>query len=327
MQEENRIKDSLFKTNNLRVVFMGTPEFAANILQKMIEAGINIVAVVTAPDKPAGRGQKLKQSAVKEMALNYGIKVLQPEKLKNPLFIEELNSFSPDLNVVIAFRMLPEVVWNLPPKGSINLHASLLPQYRGAAPINHVIINGEKETGLTTFFLNNEIDTGKIIFSEKVEITPDETAGTLHDKLIPLGAELVIKTVRAIEDDTVLSVSQPQISDLELKIAPKIFKEDCRIDWNLPAEVIINKIKGLSPFPTAFCEFNDSKGKIKRIKIFVAKISKTSNLNPGELFSNRKTFLKIGTTSNDIELIEIQPEGKKRLSVEEFLRGYNKQFE
>jgi len=309
------------KKCNFRIVYMGTPDFAAKILQKMIEAGVNIVGVVTAPDKPAGRGQKLKQSEVKEIALQHGIKVLQPEKLKDMLFIDELKRLSPDLQVVVAFRMLPEIVWNLPPKGTFNLHASLLPQYRGAAPINHVIINGEKETGLTTFFLNNEIDTGNIIFSEKIEISPEETAGTLHNKLIPLGAELILKTINAIEDCTVKPIPQPQFTESELKKAPKIFKEDCRIDWNMQANEIINKIRGLSPFPTAFYEFSDSKGNIKRIKIFLALKSDTYDLNPGEILSDGKKFLKVGTKSNDIELIEIQSEGKKRMRVDEFLRG------
>jgi len=309
------------KFSQLRVVFMGTPEFSAKILQKMIEAGVNIVGVVTAPDKPAGRGQKLKQSDVKLMAMNYGIKVLQPEKLKSSEFIDELKSLSADLQVVVAFRMLPEVVWNLPLKGAFNLHASLLPQYRGAAPINHVIINGEKETGLTTFFLNNEIDMGNIIFSEKIDITPEETAGTLHDKLIPLGVELILKTIKSIENGTVKPIPQPNIPVSELKKAPKIFKEDCRIDWNLPSEAIINKIRGLNPFPTAFCEFTDSKGNIKRIKVFLAQKSDTHDLTPGDFFSDGKKFLKVGTISNDIELVEIQPEGKKRMKVDEYLRG------
>jgi len=309
----------------LRVVFMGTPEFAAYILQKTVESGINVVGVVTAPDKPAGRGQILTQSAVKQMAMQYGIKVLQPTNLKNEEFINQLRDFKPDVQVVVAFRMLPQTVWKLPPKGTFNLHASLLPQYRGAAPINHQIINGEKETGVTTFFLDNEIDTGNIIFSEKINITQEETAGTLHDKLMRIGSDLVIKTINAIIDGNVKSYPQPKIEPSELKKAPKIFKEDCRIEWNLPAETIINKIKGLSPYPTAFCEIIDSNGSQKRIKVFSACKSDTSELEVGKFLTDGKSFLKIGTATNDIKLTEIQSEGKKRMKIEEFLRG-NKNF-
>ena len=310
-------------TNNspLRIVFMGTPELAAYILQKLIEIGINIVGVVTATDKPAGRGLKLTQSPVKQTALQYGLKVLQPPNLKSPEFIAELTALKPDLQIIIAFRMLPEVVWSLPPKGSFNLHASLLPQYRGAAPINHVIINGEKETGVTTFFLNNEIDTGNIIFMEKIDIEKDETAGTLHDKLMVLGSELVIKTIAAIENGTAKSVPQPKLDIYSLKNAPKIYKNDCKIDWNMPAEMIINKINGLNPYPAAFCEFPDISAKTSKFKIFSAKQSDTFELLPGETHTDNKKFLKIGTQSNDIEITEIQPEGKKRMKIDEFLRG------
>ena len=219
---------------------MGTPEFASYILESLIKSGANIVGVVTVPDKPAGRGQKLSQSHVKQIALQYGLKVMQPLKLKDPDFVNELKALKPDIQIVVAFRMLPEVVWSLPPKGSFNLHASLLPQYRGAAPINWAIVNGEKETGVTTFFLDNKIDTGNIIFSQKVDITSNETAGTLHDKLMQTGADIVIKTVEAITEGRVEQVPQNHIPESELKSAPKIFKDDCKIDWNLPAETIIN---------------------------------------------------------------------------------------
>jgi methionyl-tRNA formyltransferase len=313
------------KNSSTRVVFMGTPEFSAYILEKLIEAGINIAGVITVPDKPAGRGQKLTQSAVKQTALHYGLTILQPEKLKDTAFISELNKLNPDLQIVIAFRMLPEVVWKLPPKGTFNLHASLLPQYRGAAPINHVIINGEKETGVTTFFIDNKIDTGNIIFNEKIAIDEDETAGTLHDKLMIIGTNLVLKTIKAIEDGTAKLIPQPQIPEREIKTAPKIFKEDCRINWENPADKIINKINGLSPYPTAFCELYDSKDNLKRLKIFSASKSDTSNLKPGKTFSNGTTFLEVGTATNDIKLKEIQLEGKKRLKIEDFLRG-NKDF-
>ena len=307
--------------SNLRIVFLGTPEFAAYILQKLIEKKTNIVGVVTAADKPAGRGLLLTQSPVKKIALQHNLKILQPENLKSSEFIEQLSDLKPDLQVVVAFRMLPELVWALPKKGSFNLHASLLPQYRGAAPINHVIINGEKETGVTTFFINNEIDTGNIIFSEKVLIADDETAGTLHDKLMTIGADLVLKTITAIENGTAKSIPQNNIDINNLKKAPKISKNFCKIDWNLPAETIINKINGLNPYPTAFCDFSNSNKQIVRYKIFSAKINNTSTLSPCETKTDYKTYLKIGTQSNDIEILEIQQEGKKRLKIEEFLRG------
>jgi methionyl-tRNA formyltransferase len=238
--------------NHLRIIFMGTPEFAAHHLKILHERGANIVAAITAPDKPAGRGQKLKPSAVKEMALKLGIPVMQPEKLKNPDFLAELKSYRPDLQIVVAFRMLPEAVWALPPKGSFNLHASLLPQYRGAAPINWAVINGEKETGVTTFFLNHDIDTGNIIMQEKVPIAPNDSAGDVHDRLMEAGANLVVKTVEAIATDTVHEKAQSTENTTPLKPAPKIFKEDGRLDWNQSAASIHNKIRGLSPFPGAW---------------------------------------------------------------------------
>src|SRR5476651_380606 len=235
----------------MRIVFMGTPQFAVTSLDALIQAGCDVVGVVTAPDKPAGRGQKLSESAVKQYAVKNGLKVLQPEKLKNPEFLAELEALKADLQVVVAFRMLPEAVWNMPPKGTINLHASLLPQYRGAAPINWVLINGESESGVTTFFLKQEVDTGDILFTEKVTLTGHETAGELHDRLMYKGAGLLVKTVKGVESGRYNEYPQSKIYlGVELKHAPKIFKEDCLINWNKPALTIYNKIRGLSPSPT-----------------------------------------------------------------------------
>lgn len=299
----------------MKIVFMGTPDFAVASLNALKQAGLDIVGVVTAADKPAGRGQKLNESAVKKYAVEQGINVLQPLKLKDPVFIEELKALKADLFVVVAFRMLPEIVWNMPPKGTINLHGSLLPQYRGAAPINHVIINGEKESGVTTFFLKQEIDTGDIIFSDATEITDDETAGTLHDKLMEIGANLLVKTVKAIEADDYNEVPQPQSE--ELKAAPKIFKEFCKIDWNQPSQVIYNLIRGLSPYPTAFCTLND-----KNLKIFKAELEdKEPGISPGAFLTDGKTYLKFAAKDGFLRLTDLQYEGKKRMSVEEFLRG------
>ncbi|MGZ3822183.1 MAG: methionyl-tRNA formyltransferase, partial [Mucilaginibacter sp.] len=232
----------------MRIVFMGTPEFAVASLDELISSGVEVVGVVTAPDKPAGRGQKISESAVKQYAIAHGLTVLQPEKLKNEQFLKELKALGAELQVVVAFRMLPEVVWNMPPRGTINLHASLLPQYRGAAPINWVLINGEKESGVTTFFLKHDIDTGDILFTEKVTLTGKETAGELHDRLMYKGAGLLVKTVKAIESGRYTELPQAHLAEgVELRHAPKIFKEDCKIDWNQPAEKVYNLIRGLSP--------------------------------------------------------------------------------
>ncbi|MFD0940706.1 methionyl-tRNA formyltransferase [Pedobacter boryungensis] len=299
----------------MKIVFMGTPDFAVASLNALQQAGFDIVGVVTAADKPAGRGQKLNESAVKKYALENNLRVLQPLKLKDPLFIEELISLNADLFVVVAFRMLPEIVWNMPPKGTINLHGSLLPQYRGAAPINHVIINGEKESGVTTFFLKQEIDTGDIIFSDAVDITDDETAGSLHDKLMVVGANLLVKTVKAIEADDYNEVPQPQ-SD-ELKSAPKIFKDFCKVDWNQPSQTVYNHIRGLSPYPTAFTTFND-----KTLKIFSAVLEdKEPAISTGAFLTDGKTYLKFATKDGFISLTDVQYEGKKRMLIDEFLRG------
>lgn len=299
----------------MKIVFMGTPDFAVASLNALKNAGFDIVGVVTAADKPAGRGQKLNESAVKKYAVENGLKVLQPLKLKDPEFISELKSLNADLQVVVAFRMLPEIVWNMPAKGTINLHGSLLPQYRGAAPINHAIINGEKESGVTTFFLKQEIDTGNVILSASTPITEDDTAGTLHDKLMNIGAELIVKTVKSIEDGNYTEVPQPM--DTELKAAPKIFKDFCEINWKQDNQVVYNHIRGLSPYPTAFTFLNE-----KTLKVFkVEKENVVPTIEAGNFETDGKTFLKFATNNGYIKLLELQLEGKKRMQVDEFLRG------
>ena len=294
---------------------MGTPDFAVASLSALQQAGLNIVGVVTAADKPAGRGQKINESAVKKYALAHDLKVLQPLKLKDPQFLADLKSLNADLFVVVAFRMLPEVVWQMPKKGTINLHGSLLPHYRGAAPINHVIINGEKETGVTTFFLKQEIDTGDVIFSNSVAISDSETAGDLHDKLMVVGANLLVKTVKAIEADDYNEV--PQLQSEDLKSAPKIFKEFCKVDWDNTNQSVYNHIRGLSPYPTAFTILND-----KTLKIFNAE---PENIKPeieaGTYLTDNKTYLKFATKDGYIKLTDLQLEGKKRMLIDEFLRG------
>jgi methionyl-tRNA formyltransferase len=302
----------------MRIIFMGTPQFAVASLDALIKAGSDIVAVVTAPDKPAGRGQKVNQSAVKQYADANGIKVLQPEKLKNPEFIQELEALQADLQVVVAFRMLPEVVWNMPPKGTINLHASLLPQYRGAAPINWAIINGEKESGVTTFFLKHDIDTGDILFTEKVTLTGTETAGDLHDRLMNKGAGLLVKTVKGIESGRYNEHPQEQLAEgIELKHAPKIFKTDCLVDFNQPVEQVYNLIRGLSPSPTAYTLLND-----KVLKIYNASYEHAEpGIAAGPFITDNKTHLKFTAKDGFISVTDVQLEGKKRMGIEEFLRG------
>lgn len=302
----------------MRIVFMGTPEFAVESLKALILAGENVVAVVTAPDKPAGRGQKVQQSAVKQYALTQNIPVLQPEKLKNPEFLDNLRSFQADLQVVVAFRMLPEIVWNMPSLGTINVHASLLPQYRGAAPINHAIINGEKESGVTTFLLQHEIDTGNILLSEKVQIEDTDTAGTLHDKLMHIGASTLLKTIKAFKNNTLTPIPQAEIATEKLKHAPKIFKEDCLIDWNESTAHVYNKIRGLSPYPTAFTYLHG-----KTLKIFEAQQEITAHhFTPGTHQTDGKTYLKFATRDGFIDILMLQIEGKKKIRTADFLRGY-----
>lgn len=294
---------------------MGTPDFAVASLSALQLAGLNIVGVVTAADKPAGRGQKINESAVKKYAVENGLKVLQPLKLKDPQFLADLKSLNADLFVVVAFRMLPEVVWQMPKKGTINLHGSLLPHYRGAAPINHVIINGEKETGVTTFFLKQEIDTGDVIFADSVAISDSETAGDLHDKLMVVGANLLVKTVKAIEADDYNEV--PQLQSEDLKSAPKIFKEFCKVNWDNTNQSVYNHIRGLSPYPTAFTVLND-----KALKIFNAEPESVKpEVEAGTYLTDNKTYLKFATKDGFIKLTDLQLEGKKRMLIDEFLRG------
>ena len=302
---------------SLRIIFMGTPQFAVPSLHKLYEAGYDIGGVVTAPDKPAGRGMQLTESAVKKYAIGKNIKILQPEKLKDPAFIAELKSLNADVQVVVAFRMLPEIVWDMPPMGTINLHGSLLPQYRGAAPINWAIINGEKETGVTTFMLQHEIDTGNILLQEKININDDETAGTLHDTMMDAGAELLLKTIKELEKGNLKEVEQPYISNMDiLHHAPKIFTETCEINWNKSVDEIYNLIRGLSPYPAAFTFLNK-----KKLKIFSSQKEIITHENePGKWITDHKTFLKFTAKDGFISLQEIQSEGKKRMKTDDFLR-------
>lgn len=320
-----------WKPQNLKIIFMGTPEFAVASLEALVHAGCHIIAVITAPDKPAGRGMKINESAVKKYAIAKGLKTLQPEKLKDPAFIGELKSLKADLQVVVAFRMLPEIVWNMPPMGTINLHGSLLPQYRGAAPINWAIINGEKETGVTTFKLKHEIDTGDILLSEKIPIGENETAGELHDKMKIIGANLLVKTVEGIANNTLKETPQPLMVNSELpmgnspftivhslKHAPKIFTETCRVDWNKNVDEVHNLIRGLSPFPGAFTYFDN-----KVLKVFRSQKEETSTgIAAGNYETDKKTYLRYACLNGYIYLKEIQLEGKKKMLIEDFLRGY-----
>ncbi|MDB5002430.1 MAG: methionyl-tRNA formyltransferase [Mucilaginibacter sp.] len=303
----------------MKIVFMGTPQFAVASLDELIKAGSEIAGVITAPDKPAGRGQKVTESAVKQYAVANGLRILQPTNLKDPEFLAELRSLDADLQVVVAFRMLPEEVWNMPDKGTINLHASLLPQYRGAAPLNWVLINGEKESGVTTFFLKHDIDTGNVLFTEKVTLTGHETAGELHDRLMNKGAGLLVKTVKAVESGRYNE--HPQFTllteNIELKTAPKIYKNDCKINWNLPVTWVYNFIRGLSPTPAAFTELNS-----KTFKIYRCEFQETEpGIQPGAFLTDNKTYLKFAAQDGFISVTDIQLEGKKRMEIGEFLRG------
>lgn len=310
--------------NSLRIVVMGTPDFAVASLDKLLQAGYTIAGVVTSPDRPAGRGLQVTQSAVKSFAITNNLKILQPEKLKSTEFLNELKALNADLQIVVAFRMLPEIVWNMPRLGTINLHASLLPQYRGAAPINWAIINGEKETGVTTFKLQHEIDTGNILLSEKVQISDDETAGELHDRLKEIGAGLLVKTVNGIANNNIKEISQQELSILNdqpathLKHAPKIFTGTCKVDWNKDVNDIYNLIRGLSPYPAAFTFLND-----KIIKIFKATKEECNPLSEaGKYETDKKSYLKFACKDGYISIKELQLEGKKRIMIEEFLRGF-----
>ncbi len=309
------------KTSKLRIVFMGTPEFAVASLDKLIQSGYNIVGVVTAPDKAAGRGMQLQQSAVKKYAVEKGLNILQPEKLKNPEFLETLRTLNADLQVVVAFRMLPEPVWNMPPLGTINVHGSLLPQYRGAAPINWAIINGEAYTGVTTFKLKHEIDTGNILLAEKIMIGESESAGELHDRMKEIGAELLLKTIRELEAGSLKEKEQEAAipgTISEYKHAPKIFTETCKIDWNKPVSEVYNLVRGLSPYPGAFTELN-----VKKLKIYTAeKIYETPTAAPGSFETDGKKIFRFACTDGYIQVTNLQMEGKKRMDTGEFLKGF-----
>jgi methionyl-tRNA formyltransferase len=296
---------------------MGTPEFAVASLNALVNAEYNIVGVVTAPDKPAGRGMKMNESAVKKYAVEKGLRILQPEKLKNPAFIEELKSLNADIQVVVAFRMLPEIVWDMPPFGTINVHGSLLPQYRGAAPINWAIINGENETGVTTFKLKQEIDTGNILLQTSIPIGENETAGELHDKMKEVGAELLVKTIQQLSEETLIERSQQNFKGV-IKHAPKIFTETCKIDWARSTAEIHNLVRGLSPFPGAFTFLKDKTFKIYKSKKEVA----AHNFESGSFHTDHKTYLKFACKDGFIHVKDIQLEGKKRMLTEDFLRGY-----
>ncbi|MEY4595151.1 MAG: hypothetical protein RIQ47_1561 [Bacteroidota bacterium] len=307
-----------------RVVFMGTPEFSVASLAALLENNVNVVAVITAPDKPAGRGQKISISAVKKFALEKNLPVLQPTNLKDPIFIEELRSYQPDLQVVVAFRMLPEIVWQLPKLGTFNLHASLLPQYRGAAPINWAIINGETVSGITTFFLQQQIDTGAILFQEKLSIGSDENAGSLHDRLMDSGAKLVVKTVEAIASGSIQPVSQDDFISKEIVLhsAPKLNRENTRIDWQQPTQNVHNLIRGLSPYPSAHTTLHNNNTSID-CKILRAQPKATVDLkSPGHVETDQKTFLRVYTTDGCIDILELQLAGKQKMNIRDLLNGF-----
>jgi methionyl-tRNA formyltransferase len=313
-----------------RIIFMGTPEFAVASLDAILHAGCNVVAVITAPDKPAGRGMQLTESAVKKYAREKNLPVLQPEKLKAPVFLDVLRSFAADLQIVVAFRMLPEVVWNMPPMGTVNLHGSLLPQYRGAAPINWAIINGETRTGVTTFKLQHDIDTGNILLQKEIPIRPDETAGELHDEMKMIGAQLLVQTIAGLTAGTLTERPQydflqaipgpPTINPATLRHAPKLSTETSRIDWTKPITNIYNLIRGLSPFPAAFTELDG-----KLLKIYRAEKEPTPpppGTPPGQPDTDSRTYLRFAAPDGYIRLTELQLEGKKRMQIGDFLRGY-----
>ncbi len=311
---------------DLRIVYMGTPEFAVESLRCLVEGGYNVVGVITMPDKPMGRhGSVLQPSPVKQYAVEQGLKVLQPERLKDEQFVEELRSLKADLQIVVAFRMLPEIVWNMPPMGTFNLHASLLPQYRGAAPINWAVINGDTETGITTFFLKHEIDTGEIIKQVRIPIADTDNVGIVHDKLMALGGKLVVETVDDILAGTVHPLPQESLvqGGEALRPAPKIFKDTCRIDWNQPLKSIYDFIRGLSPYPAAWCELSQEDGTKLVLKIFATeKIYAVHEFPIGSVHSDGKTYLYIAVKDGYLSLKELQLAGKKRLHIDDFLRGF-----
>jgi methionyl-tRNA formyltransferase len=304
--------------DQLRIVFFGTPDFAVASMKALVDAGAQVVAAVTAPDKPAGRGMQLQASAVKQYALSQNIPVLQPPKLKNPEFLAALKALAADLHIVVAFRMLPEAVWHMPPMGTVNVHASLLPQYRGAAPINWAIINGETETGVTTFKLQHEIDTGNILLQQKVAITPEDNAGTLHDKLMEEGAALLIRTVKGLAENSITPIPQSDVPAAGLKHAPKIFKENTLIDWQKPVREIHNLVRGMSPHPAAYAELAG-----KNIKLYTTRAEEgATGKQPGAYDTDHKTYLRFAAADGWLYVDELQQEGKKRMDIESFLRGF-----
>ncbi|WP_053992905.1 methionyl-tRNA formyltransferase [Mangrovimonas sp. TPBH4] len=305
--------------NSLRIVFMGTPDFAVANLDALVTKGYNIVGVITAPDKPAGRGRKLNQSAVKTYALSKGLNVLQPTNLKSEAFVEELKSLEADLQIVVAFRMLPKVVWDMPKYGTFNLHASLLPDYRGAAPIHWAIINGETKTGVTTFFIDEKIDTGAVILQKETAIAPDETVGMLHDRLMHMGSELIIETVDLIAAGNVTTTIQPQNDDL--KTAYKLNKDNCKIDWNLPLDTIYNKIRGLNPFPSAWCYLENNEETLA-VKIFGIDKEKIAHNNTVGAIEVQKDHLKVSVQDGYLLIKEIQLPGKRKMDVKSLLNGF-----
>ena len=312
------------KKEDLRIVYMGTPDFAIKSLRCLVDGGYNVVGVITMPDKPAGRGHKLQFSPVKQYALEHSLPLLQPEKLKDEAFVEALREWKADLQIVVAFRMLPEVVWNMPRLGTFNLHASLLPQYRGAAPINWAVINGDTETGITTFFLRHEIDTGEVIQQVRIPIADTDDVGIVHDKLMMLGGKLVTETVDAILNDAVKPIPQEEMAVVgELRPAPKIFKDTCRIDWNQPVKRIYDFIRGLSPYPAAWSELVQPDGETVVMKIFeTEKIIQSHQLTPGTLLTDGKTYIHVAAADGIIGIRALQLPGKKRLKTDELLRGF-----
>lgn len=308
---------------HLRIVFMGTPEFAVETLKGLVENGLQVVGVVTVPDKPSGRGQKIVASPVKQYAESQQIPVLQPVKLKDPDFLQALRLLKADIQVIVAFRMLPEVVWSMPPMGSINLHGSLLPQYRGAAPINWAVINGETETGVTTFLLQHEIDTGNVLFQEKIPIFETDDAGSVHDGMMKAGARLIIQTLDALAGGEIKPIAQEALAmGRTLHTAPKIFKEDMRLDWNQPASALHNKVRGLSPYPAAWTEWTTQTGEAIGVKIFETRLVPDSLLRPAQLATDGKNYIQIGALDGALEIVSLQMAGKKRMAVSEFLKGF-----
>ena len=312
--------------SELRIVFFGTPEFAVESLRRMVEGGYNVVGVVTMPDKPAGRGKHLQQSAVKQYAVEHNLRLLQPVSLKDPEFVEELRSLDATLQVIIAFRMLPQVVWDMPPMGTFNLHASLLPRYRGAAPINWAVINGDTETGVTTFFLKHEIDTGDVLQQRRVPIGRHDNAGDIHDRLMMVGADMVIETIDALLEGSVTPIPQDQLAAAgeTPTPAPKIFKDTCHIDWNKPAEQVYNLIRGLAPYPAAWTQLTRNDGSVHDIKIYETAEPQplAGNLKPGQVSANGK-HLYIACANGMLEILQIQQAGKRRMTADEFMRGFN----